>query len=162
MIPGLAQAEFVRFGQMHRNVFINSPRLLRATLQWRDRDDLLFAGQITGTEGYVGSTASGWLAGVNAARLASGETPIEMPRETMLGALMHYITHAEPAEFQPMKANLGLLPALEAPPRDKRARAAAHAARSMEALGQAVAPSLPDYPVSFAQPLRHHRQDVGQ
>ena len=112
MIPGLAEAEFVRFGQMHRNIFINSPALLRPTLQWLDRDDLFFAGQITGTEGYVGSTAGGWLAGVNAVRVMSGDTPLTLPETTMMGALFHYITHAEPKAFQPMKANFGLLPEL--------------------------------------------------
>ncbi len=130
MIPGLARAEFVRFGQMHRNTFINSPALLRPTLQWRDRDDLFFAGQITGTEGYVGSTASGLLAGRNAARVVRGQPPLVLPTTTMLGALVHYITHAEPKAFQPMKANFGLLPELEAPPRDKRLRHAALAARA--------------------------------
>jgi len=130
MIPGLARAEFVRFGQMHRNTFINSPALLRPTLQWRDRDDLFFAGQITGTEGYVGSTASGLLAGRNAARVVRGQPPLVLPATTMLGALVHYITHAEPKAFQPMKANFGLLPELDAPPRDKRLRHAALAARA--------------------------------
>jgi methylenetetrahydrofolate--tRNA-(uracil-5-)-methyltransferase len=130
MIPGLARAEFVRFGQMHRNTFINSPALLRPTLQWRDRDDLFFAGQLTGTEGYVGSTASGLLAGRNAAAIALGRPPLVLPATTMLGALVHYITHAEPKAFQPMKANFGLLPELDAPPRDKRLRHAALAARA--------------------------------
>ena len=91
MIPGLASAEFVRFGQMHRNTFIDSPRLLRPTLQWHDRDDLLFAGQITGTEGYVGSTAGGLLAGLNAVRVALGQPPVILPPTTMMGALFHYI-----------------------------------------------------------------------
>jgi methylenetetrahydrofolate--tRNA-(uracil-5-)-methyltransferase len=162
MIPGLASAEFVRFGQMHRNVFINSPRLLWPTLQWRDRANLFCAGQITGTEGYVGSTAGGWLAGVNAARCVAGESPIELPRTTMLGALMYYITHAEPDAFQPMKATFGLLPELDSPIRDKRARAAAYAARSQEALEHTIMAYLPVYAVSFARPLRHHSQDVSQ
>lgn len=134
MIPGLEQAEFIRFGQMHRNTFINSPRLLRPTLQWHNRDDLLFAGQITGTEGYVGSTAGGWLAGVNAARIVSGADALALPEITMMGALFHYITHAEPAGFQPMKANFGLLPELDAPVKDKRARYAALAARALAAI----------------------------
>ena len=95
MIPGLARAEFVRFGQMHRNTFIDSPRLLRPTLQWHDRDDLFFAGQITGTEGYVGSTAGGLLAGLNAVRVALGQPPVILPPTTMMGALFHYITHAD-------------------------------------------------------------------
>ena len=139
MIPGLARAEFVRFGQMHRNTFINSPRLLRPTLQWHDRDDLFFAGQITGTEGYVGSTASGLLAGLNAVRVALGQQPVVLPPTTMMGALFHYITRSQsmttPAArteiFQPMKANFGLLPELEAPPRAKRKRHAAYAERAL-------------------------------
>jgi methylenetetrahydrofolate--tRNA-(uracil-5-)-methyltransferase len=131
MIPGMAQAEFVRFGQMHRNTFVNSPRLLRPTLQWHDRDDLLLAGQIIGTEGYVGSTASGLVAGVNAARVAVGRSPLVLPNTCMIGALCHYVTHADPASFQPMKANFGLLPDLVAPPSDKRLRHAALGARAM-------------------------------
>jgi methylenetetrahydrofolate--tRNA-(uracil-5-)-methyltransferase len=131
MIPGLAGAEFVRFGQMHRNTFINSPRLLRPTLQWHERDDLFFAGQVTGTEGYVGSTAGGLLAGRNAVRVARGQAPLELPQTTMMGALFHYITHAEPKDFQPMKANFGLMPELEQTVRDKRKRLAAYAARAL-------------------------------
>ncbi|OQA45702.1 MAG: Methylenetetrahydrofolate--tRNA-(uracil-5-)-methyltransferase TrmFO [Chloroflexi bacterium ADurb.Bin325] len=138
MIPGLADAEFVRFGQMHRNTFINSPRLLRPTLQWHDRERLFFAGQITGTEGYVGSAAGGLVAGLNAARVLRGEPALTLPRETMLGALLHYISHAESASFQPMKANFGLLPELEPPVRDKRLRYAAYAARGQAALLAAV------------------------
>ncbi len=131
MIPGLAHAEFVRFGQMHRNTFICSPALLRPTLQWRDRDDLLFAGQLTGTEGYVGSTASGLVAGLNAARVAAGRPALTFPPTTMVGALLRYITCAEPSSFQPMKANFGLLPALDLPIRDKRERHAALARRAL-------------------------------
>ena len=139
MIPGLAEAEFVRFGQMHRNTFINSPALLLPTLQWHDRGDLFFAGQITGTEGYVGSTAGGLFAGINAAKLASGQEPVALPATTMMGALFHYITHAVPAEFQPMKANLGLLPELESPPRGKRERGAAYAERASADLESTIA-----------------------
>jgi methylenetetrahydrofolate--tRNA-(uracil-5-)-methyltransferase len=139
MIPGLARAEFVRFGQMHRNTFINSPALLRPTLQWHDRDNLFFAGQITGTEGYVGSTASGLLAGRNAARIVQGQPPLVLPVTTMTGALVHYITHTEPKTFQPMKANFGLLPELEMPPRDKRLRHAVLAARARTDLEAALA-----------------------
>ncbi|MCA9982589.1 MAG: methylenetetrahydrofolate--tRNA-(uracil(54)-C(5))-methyltransferase (FADH(2)-oxidizing) TrmFO, partial [Anaerolineales bacterium] len=113
MIPGLEQAEFVRLGQMHRNTFINSPLLLAPSLQLRTRPDLFFAGQIIGSEGYVGSAAGGLLAGINAARLAAGLEPVVMPRESMLGALMHYVTSADSQYFQPMKANFGLLPPLE-------------------------------------------------
>ncbi len=138
MIPGLEEAEFVRFGQMHRNTFINSPALLRPTLQWHGRDDLFFAGQITGTEGYVGSAAGGLLAGLNASRLVRGQAPMTLPATTMMGALFHYITHAAPADFQPMKANLGLLPPVENPPRGKRERAMAYARRAQADLGAAL------------------------
>jgi len=134
MIPGLEEAEFVRFGQMHRNTFINSPLLLKPTLQFRGRPDLFLAGQITGSEGYVGSTAGGLLAGLNAARLIRGQPPVVPPRETMLGALFHYVTHAEPDEFQPMKANFGLLPPLSPPVRNKRRRYRAYAERALAAL----------------------------
>jgi methylenetetrahydrofolate--tRNA-(uracil-5-)-methyltransferase len=130
MIPGLAEAEFVRLGQMHRNTFINSPTLLRPTLQFRGRDDLFFAGQITGTEGYVGSTMGGLLAGINLARRLHGAPLLTPPRTTMIGALLHYITHAEPETFQPMKANMGLLPELEQPVRGKTQRYGAYAARA--------------------------------
>jgi methylenetetrahydrofolate--tRNA-(uracil-5-)-methyltransferase len=134
MIPGLARAEFVRFGQLHRNTFIDSPRLLRPTLQWHDRDALFFAGQITGTEGYVGSTAGGLLAGLNAVRVALGQPPVSMPPTTMMGALFRYITQAETGPFQPMKANFGLMPELDSPVRDKRLRHQAYAARALAAL----------------------------
>lgn len=134
MIPGLADAEFVRYGSMHRNTYINAPRLLRATLQYRERNDLLFAGQIAGLEGYAGNVAGGWLAGVNAARLLAGEDPITLPRETMMGSLMHYISHAEPEGFQPMKANFGLVPPLAQRVRGKRARGEARAKRALAAL----------------------------
>ena len=139
LIPGLEEAEFVRLGQMHRNTFINSPVLLRPTLQWHDRDDLFFAGQIIGTEGYVGSTAGGMLAGVNMARLLSGQEPLVMPRETMMGALFWYVTHAEPKEFQPMKANFGLLPPLQPRVRRKRERYRKYAERALAALEEWMA-----------------------
>jgi methylenetetrahydrofolate--tRNA-(uracil-5-)-methyltransferase len=130
-IPGLERAEFVRFGQMHRNTFINSPALLRPTMQFRRREDLFFAGQITGTEGYIGSTASGFVAGLNAARLVAGETPISFPLTTMMGAMCGYVCSADPDRFQPMKANFGLLPALDPPVRRKRERYAAYAHRAL-------------------------------
>jgi methylenetetrahydrofolate--tRNA-(uracil-5-)-methyltransferase len=131
MIPGLENAEFVRYGQMHRNTFIYSPSLLRPTLQFHERDDLFFAGQITGVEGYVGNFATGLLAGWNVARTIKGEPAIVLPPTTMLGALCHYITHAGPADFQPMKANFGILPSLEdGIRRGKRERASAYAQRA--------------------------------
>ncbi len=134
MIPGLEHAEFVRFGQMHRNTFINSPVLLRPTLQFRKRDDLFFAGQITGTEGYVGSAMGGLVAGINAARLLQGQSLLVFPRTTMIGALLHYITHADPRDFQPMKANFGLLPPLPKRIRNKRQRYRMYAERALRDL----------------------------
>ena len=130
MIPGLENAEFMRYGQMHRNTFIASPKLLRPTLQHIQRDDLFFAGQITGVEGYMGNIATGLLAGINAARLHHHEEPVTLPQTTMLGALCHYITHADLKDFQPMKANFGILPPLEfASKIGKRERGKAYAER---------------------------------
>jgi methylenetetrahydrofolate--tRNA-(uracil-5-)-methyltransferase len=110
LIPGLEEAEFVRYGVMHRNTYLNSPRVLQVTGQLKGRPHLLFAGQITGVEGYVESTASGLIAGINAARLARGLSPRIPPPETMTGALLRYIVSADPDHFQPMNANFGLLP----------------------------------------------------
>jgi methylenetetrahydrofolate--tRNA-(uracil-5-)-methyltransferase len=138
MIPGLEGAEFARYGQMHRNTFIYSPALLRPTLQFIERDDLFFAGQITGVEGYVGNFATGLLAGWNAARLLEGKEPLALPGTTMLGALCHYVTHASPADFQPMKANFGILPPLAEEAgkgrKGKRERAAAYTRRAIDDL----------------------------
>ena len=115
MIPGLERAEFVRYGVMHRNTFINSPRVLEPTLQLKKHPGILFAGQITGVEGYVESASSGLVAGINASLLARGEDPLVFPETTAHGALCHYITTADPENFQPMNVNFGLLP----PPREK-------------------------------------------
>ncbi|MFV9509870.1 FADH(2)-oxidizing methylenetetrahydrofolate--tRNA-(uracil(54)-C(5))-methyltransferase TrmFO [Tepidibacillus sp. LV47] len=112
MIPGLENAEIVRYGVMHRNTFINSPKVLRPTYQFKKRDDLFFAGQMTGVEGYVESAASGLIAGINAALIYKGKDPVVFPRETVLGSMAHYITTADPKHFQPMNANFGLLPPL--------------------------------------------------
>jgi methylenetetrahydrofolate--tRNA-(uracil-5-)-methyltransferase len=112
LIPGLQQAEFLRFGSLHRNTYINSPKLLRDTLQLRDRDDLLFAGQITGVEGYTESVATGLLAGLNAVRLRQGADLLVPPPSTALGALVRYIAFATAQPFQPMNINFGLLPDL--------------------------------------------------
>jgi methylenetetrahydrofolate--tRNA-(uracil-5-)-methyltransferase len=139
MIPGLEQAEFVRLGQMHRNTFINSPLVLDATLQARSRGDLFFAGQITGTEGYVGSAAGGLWAGLNAARLAQGLAPLVLPNTTMMGALFAYITQADARYFQPMKSNFGLMPELETHVRNKGDRYLAYAERALQALEQFMA-----------------------
>lgn len=135
-IPGLGSARFVRFGQMHRNTFLNAPRLMRPTLQLRWRDDLLLAGQIIGVEGYLGNIATGALAGLNAARISTGRTPIDLPRTTMLGALIHQITTADAAMFQPVKAALGLLEPLASPPTQARARSLAYGDRSRTTLRQ--------------------------
>jgi len=110
MIPGLEKADFLRYGMMHRNTYIDSPKLLQPTLQFRGRADLFFAGQIIGVEGYMGNAATGLVAGLNAARLLKAEMPVIFPPQTMLGALTHYVTHADPGSFQPMKANFGLFP----------------------------------------------------
>ncbi len=134
LIPGLERAEFVRFGQMHRNTFLASPALLEPTMQFRGRADLFFAGQITGTEGYVGSAMSGLLAGLNAARLAGGLAPLCFPITTMAGALCHYVARAAAAHFQPMKANFGLLPDLDMPVRSKRLRHQQIAKRALDDL----------------------------
>jgi methylenetetrahydrofolate--tRNA-(uracil-5-)-methyltransferase len=132
LIPGLENAEFIRYGQMHRNTFIASPKLLRPTLQHIQRDELFFAGQITGVEGYMGNIATGLLAGINAARVHQHEEPIVLPQTTMLGALCHYVTHADLKDFQPMKANFGILPALDlARKPGKRERGKSHAERAL-------------------------------
>lgn len=137
LIPGLENAEFLRYGQMHRNTFIFSPTLLQETLQFAHRDTLLFAGQITGIEGYVGNIASGLLAGINAVHIHQGKVPLTLPETTMLGALCHYITHANEKDFQPMKANFGIVPPLtDGVKRNKRTRAAAYAERALQDLEQ--------------------------
>ena len=137
-IPGLEHAEFARFGQMHRNTFIASPKLLDATLQFRGRPDLLFAGQITGVEGYLGNIATGLLVGINASKIISGEPPIVFPTTTMLGALCSYISTAEMDTFQPMKANLGILAALESRHKSKPERAKAYAERSAREISEFI------------------------
>ncbi|WP_159884418.1 FADH(2)-oxidizing methylenetetrahydrofolate--tRNA-(uracil(54)-C(5))-methyltransferase TrmFO [Paenibacillus puerhi] len=122
LIPGLENAEFVRYGVMHRNTFINSPSLLRPTYQFRNRDNLFFAGQMTGVEGYVESAASGLIAGLNAARYARGEECFVLPPETALGSMAQYITTADFKHFQPMNANFGLFPPLEERVKNKKLR----------------------------------------
>lgn len=139
LIPGLQQAEFLRFGQMHRNTYINSPAVLRPTLQNRADGQILFAGQISGVEGYAESIATGLIAGRNAARLARGEEAEVFPRATALGSLTHYITHAEAGNFQPANITFDLLPALDEEAKrrfrhDKKARHAEVCRRAMEAM----------------------------
>lgn len=113
MIPGLQRAEFVRFGMVHRNTYINGPTILRPTWQTKTRDDLFFAGQVSGVEGYVESAASGLLAGINAARYARGESLLEAPRETAIGALAYYVSHAEAKHYQPSNITFGIMPPLD-------------------------------------------------
>ena len=137
LIPGLEAAEFVRYGQMHRNTFIYSPGALTPSLQFKGRDDLFFAGQITGVEGYAGNIATGLLAGWNAARFYNGLQPLIFPPETMLGALCQYITQASEQDFQPMKAIYGIMPALEdSEVRGRRPRAIAYSRRALAVLDE--------------------------
>ena len=134
MIPGLERAEFVRYGVMHRDTFMDSPRLLSKSLSLKSEPRLFFAGQFTGVEGYTESAATGILAGINAARFASGEEPLVLPPETMLGALVNYITDESVDNFQPMGANMGILPPLEKKIRHKDERYAALAERAIAGL----------------------------
>lgn len=138
LIPGLQDASFIRLGQMHRNTFINAPQLLHPSMQFRTRADLYFGGQITGVEGYVGNVATGLVAAINLVRSFNGQAPWIPPRETMLGALCHYVTHADPADFQPMKANFGILPSLPEKIKNKRARKQAYAQRALQALEASI------------------------
>ncbi|MDT8859037.1 FADH(2)-oxidizing methylenetetrahydrofolate--tRNA-(uracil(54)-C(5))-methyltransferase TrmFO [Alkalihalobacillus sp. MEB130] len=134
LIPGLENAEIVRYGVMHRNTFINSPNLLKPTYQYKDRDDLFFAGQITGVEGYVESAAAGLVAGINAANYVQGKEMIVFPDTTVIGSMAAYITTANKKNFQPMNANFGLLPPLEQRIRDKKERYEHLANRAIDAI----------------------------
>jgi len=136
LIPGLENAEFVRYGVMHRNTFINSPKLLKPTYQTRNRDTLFFAGQMTGVEGYVESAASGLIAGLNAARLAKGLEPLVLPEHTALGSMAQYITTADFKHFQPMNANFGLFPPLEQRIKNKKEKNEAIANRALDGIEQ--------------------------
>src|SRR4051812_4695572 len=141
LIPGLEKAEFLRFGQIHRNTYINAPALLTPTLQLRTRPEVLFAGQISGVEGYVESIATGLMAGVNAAAMARGESPRALPRETALGSLCHYISAADAKDYQPANITFDLLPQLDEATRhqlrrDKKARHALVCRRALEALDE--------------------------
>ncbi|TET95852.1 MAG: methylenetetrahydrofolate--tRNA-(uracil(54)-C(5))-methyltransferase (FADH(2)-oxidizing) TrmFO [Anaerolineales bacterium] len=139
MIPGLENARFQRYGQMHRNTFLNAPMQLRSNLQHLGRSDLFFAGQLTGVEGYLGNIGTGLLAGINLSRLIKGEELLVLPRETMLGSLAHYIAHADTKLFQPMKANFGLMPPLDdGRKRNRRERASAYAERSAAVLAEFI------------------------
>jgi methylenetetrahydrofolate--tRNA-(uracil-5-)-methyltransferase len=134
MIPGLANAEFIRYGVMHRNTYIDSPHLLNATMETRARAGLFFAGQMTGVEGYVESAASGIAAAYAAAKRYRGETPVPFPKETALGALTYYVSHYEGKNFQPMNVNFGLVPPLSArvPKKEKNAKLAERALSEMK------------------------------
>ena len=134
LIPGLEQAEIVRYGVMHRNTFINSPSLLKPTYQFKKRDDLFFAGQMTGVEGYVESAASGLVAGINAARLVQGEEPVTFPKETAIGSMAHYITTTNKKNFQPMNANFGLFKELGVKIKNKQERNEQYASRALETI----------------------------
>ena len=134
LIPGLRNAEFVRYGVMHRNTFLNSPKLLNADFSMRERPELFFAGQMTGVEGYMESAASGMLAGMNAVRRLEGRSSLILPVTTMMGALAEHAAHSESKDFQPMGANFGIFPPIEPHIRDKRTRYAAFAERALRDL----------------------------
>lgn len=134
LIPGLQNAEFVRYGVMHRNAFINSPKLLKPTMQLKENDAVFFAGQLSGVEGYIESAATGLICGINCARILDNQDTIIPPKETMLGSLMHYITHADEKSFQPMNAVFGIVPPLEKPIRNKQQRYQAYSIRALESI----------------------------
>ncbi len=139
-IPGLEKANIVRYGVMHRNTFINSPKILKPTLQTIKRENLFFAGQITGTEGYTESIATGLLAGINMAKYLIGEKLLDLPQETMLGALTHYISNPEHEKFQPINSNWGILPPVDLPKKErknKKLKAELMAERSLNAIKSA-------------------------
>jgi len=119
MVPGLGNAEFLRYGSIHRNAYLNAPATLSPHLSARNDPALMFAGQLTGVEGYTESSATGLLAGINLARILTGEEPLVPPPTTMLGAVYRYLREADPGHFQPMNANFGLIDPLDSPPRDK-------------------------------------------
>ena len=134
MIPGLENAEFVRYGVMHRNTFINSPETMRPTMQFKDNDHLFFAGQMTGVEGYVESASSGLVAGINAARICKGLEPVVSPQETAHGSLCHYITTAPAKHFQPMNVNFGIMSPIKEKIRDKKLKKQRIAERALATL----------------------------
>ena len=144
LIPALHQAEFVRYGVMHRNTFLCSPKVLNADFSVKENNRLFFAGQITGVEGYMESAASGIMAGLNAARLYREQSTLVLPSCTMIGALSRYIADPTVKKFQPMGANLGVLPELQNRPRDKKERAAAYAYRALESLDKFLKENIGD------------------
>lgn len=146
MIPALKNAEFMRYGVMHRNTFLNAPELLDASFRMKSRPGLLFAGQMTGVEGYMESAASGIIAGLNACRLVRGQEPLVLPRDTMLGALSAHVSDVN-ANYQPMGANFGILSSLETHIRDKKLRYSALAQRALESLNRVIADMPETLPV---------------
>ena len=138
MIPALKDAEFMRYGVMHRNTFLNAPELLDASFRMKSRPNLLFAGQMTGVEGYMESAAAGIMAGINACRMVRGQEPLVLPRDTMMGALAAHVSTPN-ADYQPMGANFGILPTLEIHIRDKKMRYAALAQRALDSLDRVMA-----------------------
>jgi methylenetetrahydrofolate--tRNA-(uracil-5-)-methyltransferase len=136
LVPGLENAEFVRFGMIHRNTYINGPTILDATWQTRTRSSLFFGGQVSGVEGYVESSASGLIAGVNAARLALGLEPTAPPRTTAIGALGYYVSHADPKHYDPSNITFGIMPALDPAPKGKKDRQLALSDRALRDLDE--------------------------
>ena len=136
MITGLKDAEFLRYGVMHRNSFINSPKLLDSDFSMKEHKNIFFAGQITGVEGYIESAASGIMAGINMARRLNGKETLTLPRETMIGALSAYISDESVKDFQPMGCNMGILPPLETNIRDKKLKYQTLAERSLKVLDE--------------------------
>ena len=144
MIPALHRAEFVRYGVMHRNTFICSPQILNSDFSVKENKNLFFAGQLTGVEGYMESASSGIVAGINAVRVIKKLPTLSFPVDTMIGALASYISDPTVKKFQPMGANLGILPELAQRPRDKRERAAAYAARALDSMTQYIKENMGD------------------
>jgi methylenetetrahydrofolate--tRNA-(uracil-5-)-methyltransferase len=144
LIPALKKAEYVRYGVMHRNTFIDSRAVLLPTLQWRQDKRVLFAGQITGVEGYVESAACGLVAGINGYRLMQGMEPLVLPTATAHGALINYITEPSPSLLQPMNVTFGLFPPLAAPPRDRKLRNLAYSERALRELTEFFRKLSPD------------------
>lgn len=138
LIPALRNAEFARYGVMHRNTFLNSPKILNSDYSVKENKNLFFAGQITGVEGYMESASSGIMAGINACRILNGKKTLTLPETTMIGALSEYISNPSVDKFQPMGANFGVLPELENRPRDKRERGAAYSQRALEDLDKFI------------------------
>jgi len=147
MIPGLERAEFVRFGMIHRNTYINGPTVLTETWQTRSRPDLFFAGQVSGVEGYVESAASGLIAGRNAARLVLGREPVAAPRTTAIGSLGYYVSHADPRHYDPSNITFGIMPPLEHPPKGRADRALAASQRALADLGAWIAATSNEAPL---------------